>query len=131
MIRRTALTALALALLAASAASAQSAATATPAAPATKQQPAAKPATQAPAAKPATPATPAKPAAASTKKAELLDLNTATREQLVALPGIGETYADAIIKGRPYKSKSELTSKKIIPAAAYKKVRAHVIAHQS
>jgi competence protein ComEA len=131
MIRRTAFTALALGLLAVSAASAQSAATATPAAPATKQQPAAKPATQAPAAKPATPATPAKPAAASTKKAELLDLNTATREQLVALPGIGETYADAIIKARPYKTKSELVSKKIIPAAAYKKVRAHVIAHQS
>ena len=132
MIRRTALTALALALLAASAASAQSAATATPAAPATKQQPAA----QQPAAKPAPapaakPATPAKPAMASTKKAELLDLNTATREQLVALPGIGETYADAIIKGRPYKTKSELVSKKVIPAAAYKKVRAHVIAHQS
>ncbi len=125
MIRRTALTALAFGLLAVSAASAQSAATATPAAPATKQQPtpAAKPA-------PATPATPAKPAAASTKKAELLDLNTATREQLVALPGIGETYADAIIKNRPYKSKSELVSKKIIPAAAYKKVRTHVIAHQ-
>ena len=50
--------------------------------------------------------------------------------RLRALPGIGETYADAIIKNRPYKSKSELVSKKIIPAAAYKKVRTHVIAHQ-
>jgi DNA uptake protein ComE-like DNA-binding protein len=129
MIRRTALTAIVLGVLAASAASAQSAATATPAAPATKQQPAAKPATQAPAAKPAA-TTAAKPAAASMKKAELLDLNTATRDQLVALPGIGETYADAIIKNRPYKSKAELVSKKVIPSAAYKKVRAHVIAHQ-
>ena len=64
------------------------------------------------------------------KAGAVLDLNTATREQLVALPGIGETYADAIIKNRPYKAKSELVSKKVIPAAAYKKVRAHVIAHQ-
>ncbi len=120
MIRRTAFTALALGLLAASVASAQSAATAAPATPAAKQQPAAKPAAPAP----------VKPAAASMKKAEVLDLNTATRDQLVALPGIGETYADAIIKNRPYKSKAELVSKKVIPSAAYKKVRAHVIAHQ-
>ncbi|HWA59472.1 MAG TPA: helix-hairpin-helix domain-containing protein [Gemmatimonadales bacterium] len=127
MIRRTVVAALALGLIA-SAASAQSAASAAPAAkqqPAA-QQPAAKPA-PAPAAKPATAAM--KPAA-TTKKMEMLDLNTATREQLVALPGIGETYADAIIKNRPYKAKSELVSKKVIPAAAYKKVRAHVIAHQ-
>jgi DNA uptake protein ComE-like DNA-binding protein len=123
MIRRTAVAVLALGLLTASAAMAQSAAT-TPTTASTKtQQPAAKPA-PAPAA--------AKPAAAKTTapKAELLDLNTATREQLVALPGIGETYADAIIKNRPYKTKSELISKKVIPGAAYKKIRSKVIAHQ-
>ncbi len=74
----------------------------------------------------------AKPAAPKAAKMELVDLNTATREQLVALPGIGETYADAIIKARPFKSKDELVSKKIITAAAYKKVRTHVIAkHQA
>ena len=122
MIRRTAVTALALALLAVTAASAQSAAT-TPAPAATKQQPAAKPAPQAPAK--ATVKT-----AASSTKMEMLDLNTATRDQLVALPGIGETYADAIIKNRPYKTKNELVSKKVIPAAAYKKIRTKVIAHQ-
>lgn len=129
MIRRTALTALALGLLAATAASAQSAATTptTAATAAAKQQPAAKPATQAPAA-----TATAKPASTrmAVKKVEMLDLNSATREQLVALPGIGETYADAIIKNRPYKAKDELVSRKVIPAAAYKKVRTKVIAHQ-
>ncbi len=126
MIRRTAVSALALALLAITVASAQSAAT-TPTPAATKQQPAAKPTTAAPAKQ-----APAKPAMVKTAsaKVEMLDLNTATRDQLVALPGIGETYADAIIKNRPYKAKSELVSKKVIPAAAYKKIRAKVIAHQ-
>ena len=89
--------------------------------------PAAKPAAQTTTAKPA-----AKPAAPKAAKVEMVDLNTATRDQLVALPGIGETYADAIIKARPFKSKSELVSKKVITAAAYKKVRALVVAkHQA
>lgn len=76
--------------------------------------------------KPATPpaaATPAKPM-------EPLDLNAATKQQLMTLDGIGEARSDAIVKGRPYRAKNELVDKGILPQGVYDKIKDQIIAKQ-
>jgi competence protein ComEA len=63
-------------------------------------------------------------------KAELLDINSATSDQLDALPGIGKAYSAKIIAGRPYKGKDDLVNKDIIPQKTYDGIKDKIIAKQ-
>jgi competence protein ComEA len=81
------------------------------------------------------PAQPAKKATdtntASVKTADLIDINSATIDQLKALPGIGDAYSKKIIANQPYANKAQLVSRKVIPQATYDKIKDLIIAKQT
>jgi DNA uptake protein ComE-like DNA-binding protein len=63
-------------------------------------------------------------------KTELIDINTASADELKSLKGIGDSYSAAIIKNRPYKGKDDLVHKKVIPEKTYAGIKSQIIAKQ-
>jgi competence protein ComEA len=72
----------------------------------------------------------AKPAPAAAAATDKIDINTATADQLKAIPGIGDAYSKRIIDGRPYTAKNQLVSRGILPQGVYDKIKDQIIANK-
>jgi DNA uptake protein ComE-like DNA-binding protein len=72
----------------------------------------------------------AKKPAAAAATADKIDINTATADQLKAVPGIGDAYAKRIIDGRPYTAKNQLATRGILPQGVYDKIKDQIIANK-
>jgi len=66
-----------------------------------------------------------------TPDGQKIDINSATKDQIDALPGIGAAYSQKIIDGRPYNSKRDLLNRKIIPQGTYDGIQDKIIAHRA
>ncbi len=75
-------------------------------------------------------APPAGSMSSSTMAAKQIDINSASKEELSSLPGIGDAYSSKIIAGRPYHTKTDLKTKGILPAGVYSKISGMIIAKQ-
>jgi DNA uptake protein ComE-like DNA-binding protein len=80
----------------------------------------------------AQPIAPQRPQPANINQAagELLDINTATPQQLNALPGFGPAYTRRVIEGRPYTAKNQLVTRGVLPPAAYERIASRIVAHR-
>jgi len=78
-----------------------------------------------------TPASSSKSARSASPKSEKLDIKSASKDKLDALPGIGDALAQKIVAGRPYRTKRDLVTRKIIPQSTYEKIKDRIIAHRS
>jgi len=76
------------------------------------------------------PASGSKSTQSASPKAEKLDINSASKDELDALPGIGDALAQKIVAGRPYRTKRDLVTRKIIPQSTYEKIKDRIIAHR-
>ncbi len=72
----------------------------------------------------------APPAKAEPAKPGLIDINTASKQELMSIAGVGEAYSQKIIAGRPYKNKTQLKTKGLLPADLYEKIKDKVVAKQ-
>src|SRR5215469_3295194 len=68
---------------------------------------------------------------AAEKKTDLVDINSASKQDLMQLPGIGDALSQKIIDNRPYRAKNQLVQKKIIPQATYDKISDKIVAKQN